>query len=468
MTQSRGEHALFPDGFLWGSATSAYQVEGSPLADGAGPSIWQRFAHTPGMTKNGDTGDVACDHYRRFREDIALMRELGLEAYRFSIAWARVFPEGTGRVNPAGLGFYERLVDTLLENGIEPMATLYHWDLPAALDDRGGWLNREVAEWFAEYATTMFLRLDGRVKMWATLNEPWVVTDGGYLHGALAPGHRNRFEAPIASHNLLRAHALAVRAYRAVGNNRVGLVVNIEPKYPASTIPEDLAATARADAYMNRQYLDPVFLGSYPHELREIFGEAWPAWPAQDMTLIREPIDFLGVNYYTRSVVRHDPDSWPLRASPVRQANATYTETGWEVFPRGLTDTLEWVKARYGNLPLYITENGAAFVDPATVDGATLSDPQRVDYFRDHLLATRDAIAAGCDVRGYFAWSALDNLEWSLGFSKRFGIVHVDFATQKRTPKASARFYSKVIASNGANLGHGAAAKVEGGRIARA
>jgi beta-glucosidase len=439
----------FPEKFLWGGATSAYQIEGSPLADGAGPSIWQRFAHTPGMTKNGDTGDVACDHYRRFREDIALMRGLGLKAYRFSIAWARVFPEGTGRINPAGLGFYERLVDTLLENGIEPMATLYHWDLPAALDDRGGWLNREVADWFAEYARTMFRRLDGRVKMWATLNEPWVITDGGYLHGALAPGHRNRFEAPIASHNLLRSHALAVRAYRAEGRHQVGLVVNIEPKYPASRSAQDLAATARADAYMNRQYLDPVFLGTYPAELREIFGEAWPDWPPEDFALIREPIDFLGVNYYTRSVVRFDPASWPLHASAVRQENATYTETGWEVFPPAPTDTLVRVKERYGNPPVYITENGAAFVDPATVNGSGLADPLRVDYFKRHLLALREAIDAGCDVRGYFAWSVLDNLEWSLGFSKRFGIVHVDFATQKRTAKDSAHFYAKVIASNG-------------------
>jgi beta-glucosidase len=287
------------------------------------------------------------------------------------------------------------------------------------------------------------------VKKWATINEPWVITDGGYLHGALAPGHRNRFEAPIASHNLLRSHALAVQAYRAEGRHGIGLVVNIEPKYPASQGADDLAATARADAYMNRQYLDPVFLGAYPAQMREIFGEAWPEWPAEDFALIREPIDFLGVNYYTRNVVRFDPASWPLRASPVRQEHAVYTETGWEVFPRGLFDTLVWVKDRYGNPPVYITENGAAFVDPATVNGSGLADPQRVAYLQSHLLALRDAIEAGCDVRGYYAWSALDNLEWSLGFSKRFGIVHVDFATQKRTAKDSAHFYAKVIASNG-------------------
>jgi beta-glucosidase len=446
----------FPPDFLWGAATSAYQIEGSPLADGAGPSIWHRFVRTPNLVKDGDTGDVACDHYRRMKDDVKLMRDLGLRAYRFSIAWARVLPEGRGRVNEGGLGFYERLVDTLLDNGIEPMATLYHWDLPAALDDRGGWLNPDVADWFADYASVMYGRLDGRIKHWATLNEPWVVTDGGYLHGTLAPGHRNRFEAPIASHHLLRSHAKAVQAYRALGKHQVGLVVNIEPKYPASQSPEDLAATRRADAYMNRQYLDPVFLGRYPDELREIFGEAWPEWPDEDFALIRQPIDFLGINYYTRNVVRHDPGQWPVRASPVRQTQATHTETGWEVFPQGLTDTLVWARQRYGNIPQHVTENGAAFYDPPALHGAKrLADPLRVAYLRAHLKAIHAASAQGVDLRGYFAWSLLDNLEWSLGFSKRFGIVHVDFETLARTPKDSARFYSQVIATNGAALDGG-------------
>jgi beta-glucosidase len=442
----------FPQNFLWGSATSAYQIEGSPLADGAGPSIWQRFAHTPGRMHNDDNGDVACDHYRRFRDDIALMGRLGLKAYRFSIAWARVLPQGRGKVNAAGLDFYERLVDALLEQGIEPMATLFHWDLPAALDDRGGWLNPDVAQWFADYARTVFRRLDGRVKLWATLNEPWVVTDGGYLHGPLAPGHRNRYEAPIATHNLLRAHGTAVQTYRAEGKHAIGLVVNLEPKYPASKSAEDLAATARADAYMNRQYLDPALLGRYPGELREIFGDAWPEWPQADLELIRQPIDFVGVNYYTRNVTRYDANAWPLMAAPVRQKQATYTETGWEVYPRGLTDVLNWVKDRYGNPPVYITENGAAFYDPPTVAGDQLADPLRVDYMRHHLRAVADAIREGCDLRGYFAWSLLDNLEWSLGFSKRFGIVHVDFESLRRTPKASAHYYSQVIATRGAAL----------------
>jgi beta-glucosidase len=364
-----------------------------------------------------------------------------------------VLPQGRGTVNAKGLAFYERLVDTLLENGIQPMATLYHWDLPAALDDRGGWLNPDVVEWFADYARVVFRKLDDRIKLWATLNEPWVVTDGGYLHGALAPGHRNCFEAPIASHNLLRSHGAAVQAYRAEGKNQIGIVVNIEPKYPASDKPEDLAATRRADAYMNRQYLDPVFLGAYPDELREIFGEAWPEWPAQDMALIRQPIDFVGINYYTRNVTRHDDKAWPLRAVPVPQKRATYTETGWEVFPQGLTDTLVAIKARYGSVPQYVTENGAAFFDPPSLKGPQLHDPHRVDYFREHIKAVHAALEQGVDVRGYFAWSLLDNLEWSLGFSKRFGIVHVDFETQQRTPKDSARFYSSVIASNGDVLG---------------
>jgi len=356
-------------------------------------------------------------------------------------------------VNPAGLDFYDRVVDALLDRGIEPMVTLYHWDLPAALDDLGGWLNPDVPKWFADYAAVMFDKLDDRVTMWATLNEPWVVTDGGYLHGALAPGHRNRFEAPIATHQLLRAHGAAVQAYRAGGRHRIGLVVNLEPKYPASDDPADRAAVARADAYMNRQYLDPVFLGRYPEELRDVFGEAWPAWPAEYFALIAQPIDFVGVNYYTRSVTRFDPHAWPLRAAAVRQKRATYTETGWEVFPQGLTDTLAWVKERYGNPPTYVTENGAAFFDPPVADGEPLADPLRVDYLRKHITAVHAAVEAGVDVRGYFVWSLVDSFEWSLGYSKRFGIVHVDFETQKRTLKDSANFYSKVIASKGHVLG---------------
>lgn len=444
----------FPEGFLWGAATSAHQIEGSPLADGAGPSIWQRFAHTPGLVHNGDTGDVACDHYRLWRSDVALMKELGLTAYRFSVSWSRVLPDGTGRVNPKGLDFYRRLADALREEGIRPFVTLYHWDLPAALDDRGGWLNRDVAEWFAEYAETVYEALDDRVETWTTLNEPWVVSDGGYLFGTLAPGHRSRFEAPIVSHNLLRAHGKAVQAYRARSGRRpIGLVVNLEPKYPASDDPADVSATARANAYMNRQFLDPVFRGSYPEELAEIFGQAWPRHAPEDFDAIRSPIDFLGVNYYTRSVIRHDPRHLLLRARRVLQKRHTYTETKWEVYPQGLEDILLWVRDRYGPIPLFVTENGAAFYDPPTAEDDTLPDPLRVSYLRGHLRAVRSAIEKGADVRGYFAWSLLDNFEWSHGYSKRFGIVHVDYATQKRTPKSSARLYSDLIRSNGGTLG---------------
>jgi beta-glucosidase len=442
----------FPPGFLWGAATSAYQIEGSPLADGAGASNWHQFAHTHGMTANGETGDLACDHYRRSAEDVGLMTELGLQGYRFSINWSRVLPEGTGTVNPKGLAFYDRLVDQLLARSISPNVTLFHWDLPAALEQRGGWLNRDSAGWFADYAGTVVRALGDRVAMWATLNEPWVVTDGGYLSGVLAPGHRNIYEAPIASHNLLRAHGAGMQSLRAAGGKSAGLVVNLEPKYPASQSAEDLAATARAEAYMNRQYLDPVFLGRYPAQLQEIFGEAWPTFPSADFDLIRQPLDFLGINYYTRSVNRHS-NTWPLRVERIRQPQHTHTLMDWEVYAPALTDVLLWVKREYPAVPLYLTENGAAFYDPPTATNNRVEDPLRLAYLRDHLRAAYGAIQQGVDLRGYFAWSLLDNFEWSAGYAKRFGLIHVDFATQARTIKDSGLFYSEVIRTNGVSLG---------------
>jgi beta-glucosidase len=442
----------FPDDFLWGAATSAYQIEGSPLADGAGPSIWHRFSHTPGLTDNGDTGDTACDHYRRYQSDVALIAEMGLNAYRFSISWSRVLPEGIGRVSDRGLDFYSRLVDALLERGISPNATLYHWDLPAALDDRGGWLNRDIAGWFAEYASIMFDALGDRVPLWATINEPWVVADGGYLHGKLAPGHRNLFEAPIASHNMLRAHGMAVEAFRAsraATGSHVGIVVNLEPQYAASDSPEDVAATARADAYMNRQYLDPLFFGRYPDEMGEIFGEAWLDWPADDMKLIAQPGDFVGINYYKRNVTRHNVEYKPVRTSGVHQPENVHTELGWEVYPSALTRILLWVQRRYGDIPLYITENGAAFNDPPVAIDGVVDDPQRVEYLRGHLQAAKEAMRQGVALRGYFVWSLLDNFEWSHGYSRRFGIVHVNYETQQRTIKASGKFYANTARTNG-------------------
>ena len=441
----------FPTDFLWGAATSAYQIEGSPLADGAGPSIWHRFSHTPGLVANNENGDVACDHYHRYEADIALMRELGLNAYRFSVSWSRIFPDGKGRVNEKGLDFYRRLIDALRAAGIQPLITLFHWDLPAALDDRGGWLNRNIAKWFADYASVMFRALDDRQPIWATLNEPWVVTDGGYLHGPLAPGHRNLFETPIAAHNLLRAHGAAVAAYRATGKGRIGIVVNLEPKYPATDKEQDRQALVRADAYMNRQYLDPIFLGAYPSEFAEMYGEAWPEFPEADFAEIRQPIDFVGINYYKRGITKYDEKTIIERAIRVDNPRAVYTTTDWEVFPQGLTDILVWVRERYGRIPMYITENGAAFYDPPVANG-TVEDPLRVDYLREHLRAAREAMRRGVDLRGYCVWSLLDNFEWALGYAKRFGIVHVDFETQKRTLKASALFYRDVIRSRGASL----------------
>jgi beta-glucosidase len=452
------ELTLFPDGFLWGAATSAYQIEGSPLADGAGPSIWHRFSHTPGRTANGETGDIACDHYHRFREDVALLADLGLNAYRFSISWSRILPDGRGTVNPRGVAFYDRLIDALLERGIQPNVTLYHWDLPAALDDLGGWPNPDIAQWFADYARVAFRAFGDRVPMWATLNEPWVVVDGGYVHGALAPGLRDLSAAARAAHNLLRAHGTAVQAFRAESPpGRIGIVFNIEPKHVASDAPADAAAARRFDAYMNRQFLEPVLGRPYPEELAEVYGKAWRDAPQGDLDLIAQPIDFLGINYYLRGVTRHDDGALPVRASSVRQPQAVYTETGWEVYPPGLTETLLWVRERSGTLPLYVTENGAAFADPATVPpgAAEVRDPLRVEYYRTHLRAALDAMRRGVNLRGYFAWSLLDNYEWSLGYSKRFGIVHVDFATQRRTLKSSARFYADVVRTRGAVLSDG-------------
>ena len=443
------DRRTFPEHFVFGAATAAYQIEGSPLADGAGPSIWHRFSHTPGQTANNETGDVACDHYRRYREDVALMRELGLRSYRFSISWSRILPDGTGAVNERGLDFYRRLVDELLAAGIEPNVTLYHWDLPAALDDRGGWLNRDVSWWFADYAQVLFSALDDRVAMWSTLNEPWVVMDGGYLHGVLAPGHRNHYEAPLVTHNLLRAHGAAVQAYRAMGTKPIGIVVNLEPKYAASDSDEDAAAVVRADAYMNRHYLDPLFFGRYPSELRDMFGKAWPELPDEDFEAIRATVDFLGINYYKRGITRCDPHTPIERAARVDNPRGTVTTLGWEVYPPGLTDILTWVTGRYGRMPLYVTENGAAFYDPPVAHDARIEDPLRIDYLRTHLHAVLDAIERGADVRGYYVWSLLDNYEWSAGYAKRFGIVHVDYATQLRTIKESGKFYADVIATRG-------------------
>jgi beta-glucosidase len=442
----------FPPGFIWGAATSAYQIEGSPLADGAGESIWHRFVHTPGKIAEGANGDQACDHYRRFAEDVRLMRDLGIRAYRFSTSWSRVLPSGTGQVNQAGLDFYSRLVDELLEHNIQPFLTLYHWDLPAALEDRGGWANPQIADWFAEYAHTMHDVLGKRVRMWTTINEPWVVMDQGYVEGRHAPGRSDLAEAAVVSKNLMLAHASAAAALRAAGVHQVGLVVNLVPIHAASDSAVDRAAATRLDAYLNRHFLDPPLRGELPSELGEIFGPEWLDWTEEELRQVRQPIDFVGVNYYLRLVVKDDPAGGAARARAVPQANCPYTAMEWEVYPQGLTDTLLGLRERYGDFPLYITENGAAFDD--LWDGSpVVDDPSRVEYLRSHLQAAKRAMGAGVDLRGYFVWSLLDNFEWQCGYSKRFGIVYVDFATQRRVPKASAGLYRDVIRSAGAALG---------------
>ncbi|MBN2172119.1 MAG: beta-glucosidase [Candidatus Krumholzibacteriota bacterium] len=449
MKSGRGDAPSFPPGFLWGAATSAYQVEGSPLADGGGESNWRRFARVSGRVRDAAAVDRACDHYRRWPEDVRLMQALGLNAYRFSVAWARVLPAGTGAVNAAGLDFYERLVDALLAAGIAPCLTLYHWDHPAALDERGGWLNPDSAEWFARYAEVVYAALGDRVALWATLNEPWVVMDAGYLHGTHAPGHRDRAEAPRAAHNLLRAHGAGITALRAAGARNLGIVLNLEPKHPASGSPADRAAAARADAYMNGFFLDALLTGDYPEELPALFGRDWPDFPAADLRRIRQPLDWIGVNYYTRAVVRHDPGAGHLAAATVPQRDALCTETGWEVYPPGLGAVLDRVWRAARPVPVYITENGAAFADPPPAADGRLADPLRVDYLRAHLREVRAALARGVDLRGYFVWSLLDNLEWAEGLGKRFGIVHVDHESQRRTIKASGRFYAERIRAGG-------------------
>lgn len=438
----------FSEDFLWGAATASYQVEGSPLADGAGASVWHRFAHTPGTTHRGENGDTACDHYHRWQEDVELMRALGLRAYRFSTAWPRILPEGTGKINQPGLDFYRRLVDALLENNITPMLTLFHWDMPAALQDRGGWANRDSADWFAEYAEVMFRSLGDRVPLWVTHNEPWVVMMLGHITGEHAPGIRDIGAAARAGHHMLLGHAKAVQAFRSLNlpGAQIGLVTNLGPQQPASDSPMDLTVAGMWHDFINRLFLDPVFHGTYPESITSFLGEFGLPVQAGDMELIQTPINFLGVNYYTRNVVQFDALS-PLGSRSVPQ-EGLHTEMGWEVYPEGLYETLDWVQETYGNIPLYVTENGAAFNDQISPQGA-IDDQDRLDYLRQHFIQAHRALREGVPLKGYFVWSLLDNFEWAFGYTKRFGIISVDFVTQKRTLKSSARWYAEVIRLNG-------------------
>jgi beta-glucosidase len=432
----------FPADFTFGAATAAFQIEGAAGEDGRGESIWDRFCRVPGAVRNGDTGDVACDFYHRYRDDIGLMRELGLDAFRFSVAWPRVLPDGRGRVNAAGLDFYDRLVDELLAAGIEPYLTLYHWDLPQALEDEGGWTARSTAEAFAEYAGAVVGRLGDRVRHWMTHNEPWVSAWLGYGVGKLAPGRTG--EALAASHHLLLSHGWACEVLRAGAPEAdVGIVLNMSPIEPASEDEADVAAAHAFDGVLNRWYCDPLFRGSYPEDILAAAEEPVPVADS-DLEAIAAPLDFVGVNYYSRRVVR----AGGTAAYPaiVRVDGAEHTAMDWEVHPDGLYDLLSRLARDYSPAAIHVTENGAAFGDVRGHDGS-VRDPERTEYIARHLDAVARAAAAGVPVRGYFAWSLLDNFEWSFGYSKRFGIVYVDYPTLERVPKESFYAYRDAIAA---------------------
>ncbi|WP_051761683.1 GH1 family beta-glucosidase [Microbispora rosea] len=442
--------------FLWGTATSSYQIEGAVAEDGRTPSIWDTFCATPGTVTDGDTGAVACDHYHRMPEDVAIMAELGMDVYRFSLAWPRVQPDGTGGGNPAGIAFYDRLVDELLAKGIRPWVTLYHWDLPQALEDAGGWPSRDTAYRFADYAAIAYDALGDRVDQWTTLNEPWCSAFLGYVTGQHAPGRQDARAGMAALHHLLLGHGLATRAIRdraeASGRSdrlEVGITLNLAPKIPASDSPADVAAARWADGFDNRLYLDPLLRGEYPADIANKLDELGCPLPVRDgdLALIAQPLDVLGVNYYSSQAVqagRVGQNGWP---SPVAlRRDVPRTAMDWEVTPAALTDLLLRLEREYPGPAWYITENGAAYADVPDENGY-VDDVERAEYLRSHIDATLEARARGANVRGYFAWSLLDNFEWAFGYDRRFGIVRVDYDTLRRTPKRSARYYAERVAA---------------------
>ncbi|NNK91650.1 MAG: beta-glucosidase [Acidimicrobiia bacterium] len=441
------------DGFTWGVATSAYQIEGATRADGRGETIWDRFTNTPGRVIDGATGDVACDHYNRWEEDVALMSDLGVAGYRFSIGWARVLPDGRGTVNQPGLDFYDRLIDGLLEAGITPYPTLYHWDLPQALEDEGGWRSRDTVGAFVEFADVVTRRLGDRVSTWITHNEPWVAAFVGHLEGVHAPGLTDWSAALTAAHHLLLSHGEAVPVLRAnVPDASVGIALDCRPSFPATDRPEDAAAQRHFDGFRNRWFFDPVFGRGYPADVvdtyvaRGRFGPDGPGYVLPgDMDTIAAPIDFVGINYYTSLPISAGADETEdTGIEPGAEATPGYTETGWPITPSALTTFLERVHRDYDPGSILITENGASFSDGPGPDG-TIDDRRRIEYLRDHIAAIEAAVDAGVPVDGYFVWSLLDNLEWSLGLTQRFGLVWVDHATGRRLPKASFDWYRKRI-----------------------
>ena len=438
----------FPADFLWGAATAAYQIEGAWDEDGKGPSVWDTFSHTPGKVARGETGDVACDHYHRWRDDIELMRDLGLRAYRFSVSWPRVLPDGTGAANERGLDFYDRLVDGLLEADITPMLTLFHWDLPQPLQDRGGWGSRDTIDAFVAYADVVSARLGDRVPLWVTHNEPSVVAVDGHVVGEHAPGLRDRALGLRVAHHLLVSHGLAVSAIRAnAPSSDVGIVTNAWPQRPATDAPQDIAAAERQYAAEVGWYLGPLYGKGYPQDIQAIYESLglMPTVLDGDMGAIAAPTDFLGLNYYSRSTVRADPTAEPFQTAGVDEPGE-YTETGWLVAPESLYDLLTRVWHDYRPAAIHIAENGAAFTDAVAADGG-VHDDRRLAYLREHFLAARRAMDDGVPMRGYFVWSLLDNFEWAEGYDKRFGIVRVDFDTLERTVKDSGHWFRDVIAT---------------------
>lgn len=444
----------FPEGFLWGAATSAYQVEGAWAEDGKGESVWDRYAHAGGRVARGETGDVACDHYHRMPQDAALMKDLGLRAYRFSIAWTRVLPEGTGRADAKGLDFYDRLVDALGKSGIAANVTLNHWDLPQALQEKGGWDNRDSASWFADYARTVFERLGDRAAMWATHNEPYVTSVCGYGGADFAPGLSDAAAGYRAAHNLCRAHGAAIEAFRAGGSSgkypgKIGIVLDIHHKVPASGSEEDVLACERALDASQGIFLLPIFKAEYPEALARWLGPLAPGIESGDLELCSRPMDFLGMNYYFKHAVRYYERGGHLKYVEgfVSDPGFGSSALGWGIAPSGLGATLSRIAPVIGGVPVYITENGAAMADEPDASGY-VEDRNRIAYMRAHLIALSEAIEAGANVRGYFAWSLFDNFEWASGYAPRFGLVRVDYGTQRRIPKLSAKWYSDVINGN--------------------
>lgn len=444
----------FPEGFLWGAATAAYQVEGAWNEDGKGESVWDRYAHSGGRVDRGDSGDLACDHYHRMKEDVALMKELGLKSYRFSISWPRVIPSGTGAINKKGLDFYDRLVDELLAAGISPNATLDHWDLPQALQDRGGWQSRDSVQWFSDYAKVAFDALGDRVAMWATHNEPYVVSIAGYGGGDFAPGLADAAAGYRAAHCLCMAHGAAARAFRAGGSRgpyagKIGIVLDLHRILPASDSEEDILACERATAVAQDIFLLPIFKGQYPERLAKWLGLLAPEIRDGDLELASEKIDWLGMNHYFTQAVSYSSRGGHLKLSQrfVSASNMGTTALGWGINPSGIAESLARVSPIVGATPIYISENGCAMDDVPDPSGY-VEDRGRVEYLRRHLIALHGAIQSGIDVRGYFVWSLMDNFEWARGYAPRFGLVRVDYASQKRTPKLSARWYADVISRN--------------------